>query len=294
MPAALFTKHHKLDWTYNPTKDPTGDTALDYLDEEQIRLFRYNSRKPTYNHPEDENERNLLIHAQYRNVGYVIHCHLKHSTCNRRYYCRTCSNRRAYRLKQKVAHIAPENLHFITISHDNPQKFSSDGYIMNQFFKAYRNRLNSLKKSGLTTLHIVSQEIKVYSLYPKVTVLPHIHIIVQTRDIDRVVSSLSKKHLNIVVKPILDHENFEKVIDYLYKPIQLVDQYAVDFPKHPVQVNRNVTSFIERYPALIQFRQQAYSDFSNYPNMPAADEPDADTSVNVLQDSDLDDVSLAA
>lgn len=55
----------------------------------------------------------------------------------------------------------------------------------------------------------------------------------------------------------------------MYKPIDLVTQYGVDFEKHPVVVNKNITSFIERYSFFMTHKHQAYNNLSKYSESPS-------------------------
>ena len=271
MPSKEFTIIHKLNWTTYPPEQITSNPGI--YEDEQITLFNINKQTSRFI-PSNEDSRNILIHSRFRQSPKIIICAKTRSTkkrfnyCFLWHFCKSCASYKSYKMKEKFRHIPIDNFYFITISHNKPINMDTDTYMNGLFFKPYRKRINDLYKNRLTDSYSCTQEVSIRSLYPKLTVNPHIHIILNTSDIDSVISYLSKRNLNIKVDPIPSIEDREKVIDYMYKPIDLVTPYLIDFEKHSVKVNKNVTSFIESYSYFMTHKHQAYSKLDSYSSNP--------------------------
>ena len=288
MPNNLYYKHLALDWTYYPTPDNLilNETCL--FEEEQVKLFGYNSRK--YNDGY-EADRNILINDKYVHSGRIIGCR-PGFWCNKRFFCPSCSNHKGNLKYKAIAHIPVENFYHITIGHVNHFTFQSDVYIKSLFYKTIRNKLKTMKKEGLIDLWIASQEIYIRSLYPKLTINPHVHLLVKTTHVDDVMARFKKNKLNVHCQKIVT-PTLKNVVEYFYKPVDMANQYSIDFPNNPYTVNRNIKRFLNEYSMfLIENRIQVFDDLSAFPAslpMPVA----TDASSNSIPD-EIDDEAMRA
>lgn len=262
MPSRLFTLHHKQDWTEYPDPSHLADPTQHYFDEQQIHLFRYNQRR-SETHRAYTEDRNIIIHSRFEPSAQIVTCY-KGSPCRQRFFCHRCSNYDAHRVRIATAHIPVETLYHLTISHRKPISLASDRYIHLQFFKAYRNKLKALRKDGLISMYIASQEIAIRQLYPSLGVNPHVHVVVQTNRLNECISRLQKSNLSIEEHPIADDDSFGRTIGYFYKPINLAVPYSLDWHKHPVQVNRNISRFLTEFAMLKMNRHQTYRNIEAF------------------------------
>ena len=188
MPSSNHTIRFKHNWTENPLSTASA-TANTTFSDEQIYLFKQN-QKSFHHYQWIEDTRNILIHARYESAPSIIGCR-RHYICNRPLLCARCAKHRGFTLNRSAEHVPIENMYFITVSHANQQQFNTE-HINSHFFKSYRKRITRLKRDGLASMFIASQEVSIRSLYPKLTVNPHIHLILQSSNPEAVIQRLSK------------------------------------------------------------------------------------------------------
>lgn len=230
--------------------------------EEQIVMFKANRMRSANDSFYGQN-RNILIHAEHEHSPQIIFCG-NPNHCRKRFLCRSCSRYKSYLLTKDVDHIPVENMYFITISHKNPISIESDFYINSIFFTSYRRRIRKLYRGNVLAMFVGSQEVSIRTLYPKIGINPHIHLIVMASNVDTVVNSFLKSNLSIDVAAIPNPEELRSRIAYMYKPVNLVAPYLQEFDKDPVRVNRNMCSFLTQYSMLILGRPQSYRDLSSF------------------------------